>query len=132
MLSGHPIHRPLAGVIGSGVIAAAMLLGGASLASAEPTPAPGPPGPPPPECTAAELARVSGGVATATSDYLFGHPDVNAFFTSLHGKPDGEIPNTVRDYMNANPQVKTDLTGIRQPLIDFRSHCELAPEGAFR
>jgi hypothetical protein len=30
--------------------------------------------------------------------------------------------------MNANPQVKTDLTGIRQPLIDLRSRCEVTPE----
>ena len=81
LLSGRTVHRALAGVIGSGAITAAMLLGGASAAFAQPTPAP--PGPPPPECTAAELARMSGSVATATSDYLFSHPDVNTFFTSL-------------------------------------------------
>lgn len=127
-ISGNTIHRLVAGVIGSGAITAAMLLGGASAAFGQPTPAPPPPGPPPPECTAAELARMSGSVATATSDYLFSHPDVNTFFTGLRGKPDGDIPNIVRDYMNANPQVKTDLTGIRQPLIDFRSRCEVAPE----
>ncbi|MFL6084342.1 MAG: hemophore-related protein [Mycobacterium sp.] len=59
---------------------------------------------------------------------MFSHPDVNTFFTSLRGQPNADIPNTIRDYMNANPQVKTDLTGIRQPLIDLRSRCEVTPE----
>ena len=48
---------------------------------AGPTPAPLP------NCTAADLAQVSAGVAAATSAYLFSHPDVNAYFTSLKGQP---------------------------------------------
>jgi heme-binding protein len=101
-----------------------MLFGFAPSAFGEPpTPAP----PAPPGCSAADLARVSSGVASATSDYLYSlysHPDVNNFFTSLHGLPNDEIPNDVRNYMDANPQVRTDLTAIRQPLTDLRNGCQ--------
>ena len=29
----------------------------------------------------------------------------------------------VQDYLNANPQVKAELTGIRQPLVDLKNRC---------
>ena len=73
---------------------------------------------------AADLARVSAGVASATSDYLYSHPGVNDFFTSLHGLPNDEIPNDVRIYMDANPQVRAELTAIRQPVTDLRNNCQ--------
>ena len=87
-----------------------------------------------PNCTAADLARVSSGVSAATSDYLFAHPDVNAFFTGLKGQPRSAVADDVQNYLNANPQVQADLQGIRQPLVDFRNGCgvpapnPLAPE----
>jgi hemophore-related protein len=124
LLSGRTLRRALIGAIGTGATAGAMLLGGASLASAQP-----PPAPPPPDCTAADLARVSAGVAQATSDYLYSHPDVNNFFTSLRGHANEDVPNEIQNYLNANPQVRSDLTGIRQPLTDLRNRCELPPGG---
>jgi hemophore-related protein len=33
----------------------------------------------------------------------------------------------VADYMNNNPGVKADLTGIRQPLVDLKNRCGAAP-----
>lgn len=119
--SGRTARRAVAAVIGTGAMAAATLFCGASLAFAQPTPAPPPP---PPGCTAGDLAQVSAGVASATADYLFSHPDVNAFFTSLHGLPQEEIRGDIQNYMNANPQVHSELTGIRQPLTDLRARCE--------
>ena len=98
--------------------AGAMLLGGAAIASAEPVPPP-----PPPNCTAADLAGVSTGVTAATSAYLFTHPDVNYFFTSLKGLPREEIRAKVLEYADAHPQVKAELQGIRQPMVDFRNRC---------
>jgi hemophore-related protein len=77
----------------------------------------------PPNCTAADLAGVSSGVSAATSDYLWTHPDVNAFFTGLKGQPTSQIRDDVDNYMNANPQVKGELQAIRQPLIDLRERC---------
>jgi heme-binding protein len=112
--------------VGAGLMAAGMRIGGASSAFAQPTPtpAPPPPGPPPPGCTAADLAQVSGNVATATSVYLFIHPDVNNFFTSLRGQPNNDVPRLIEDYLNANPQVRAELTGIRRPLTDLRNRCQ--------
>lgn len=129
LLLGHNTRRVVAGLVGSGAMAGAMLFGGASLAFAQPTPTPPPPPPaaPLPGCTAADLAQVSGTVGTAMGNYLFTHPDVNNFFTSLRGRPHEEIRGEVQNYMNANPQVESEINGIRQPLTDLRNRCELAP-----
>ncbi|HYO03462.1 MAG TPA: heme-binding protein [Mycobacterium sp.] len=122
--SGFVVHRAMAGLICSGAIAGAMLFGGASVALAEPTPPPAPA--PPPNCTAADLAQVSGGVGTGMGVYLFTHPDVNNFFTSLRGRPQEEIRDEVQNYMNANPQVESEINGIRQPLTDLRTRCDVS------
>jgi hemophore-related protein len=121
--------RALVRVLGTGAMAGAMLFGGASLALAQPTPTPPPPVPaaPLPGCTAADLAQASGTVGTAMADYMFSHPDVNNFFTSLRGLPNQEIRGDVQNYMNANPQVQSDINGIRQPLTDLRSRCDYQP-----
>jgi heme-binding protein len=123
LLSGGTVRCAVAGVIGIGATAGAMLFGGASLAFAQPTPSPGPPAPPP-GCTAADLAQASGTVGTAMADYMFSHPDVNNFFTSLRGLPNEEIRDHVRNYLNVNPQVETDINGIRQPLAELRNRCD--------
>lgn len=81
----------------------------------------------PPNCTAADLAGVSAGVSAATSAYLFTHPDVNAFFTGLEGTPRDELRGAIATYLNANPQVKAELAGIRQPLVDLRDRCSENP-----
>ncbi|AFC43444.1 heme-binding protein [Mycobacterium intracellulare] len=76
-----------------------------------------------PNCTAADLAQVSSGVAAATSAYLFTHPDVNDYFTSLKGQPRSDMRDQLKQYMDANPQTHADLEGIRQPLTDFQNRC---------
>ncbi|WP_256371143.1 heme-binding protein [Mycobacterium sp. PS03-16] len=106
--------------------AAGLLLGGASPASAQPAPPP----PPPPGCTAGDLAQASGTVGTAMAGYLFTHPEVNNFFTSLRGLPNEEVRGRVQDYMTANRQVEAEINGIRQPLTELRSRCDApAPAG---
>jgi heme-binding protein len=121
-LSVRTTRRALVGVIGTGALAGVMLFGGGSSASAEP--------PPPPGCTAGDLAQVSGTVGTAMAGYLFTHPDVNNFFTSLRGMPNDELRGKVQEYMNANPQVESEINGIRQPLTDLRTRCDApAPAG---
>ena len=119
LLSGQNLRRTLVGVTGTGALAGAMLFGGASSASAEPPPPPAPPG-----CSAGDLAQVSGTVGTAMAGYLFTHPDVNNFFTSLRGLPNEELRGNVQTYMDAHPQVESEITGIRQPLTDLRNRCD--------
>jgi hemophore-related protein len=116
--SARPVRRRVIAAIGAGTLAGAMLVGGAATAAAEPPPAPLP------NCTAADLAGVMAGVGAATSAYLFTHPDVNAFFTSLKGQPKEEIRAQARTYLDANPQVRAELQGIRQPSVDFRNRCQ--------
>ncbi|MDT5139296.1 MAG: heme-binding protein [Mycobacterium sp.] len=109
--------RAVVAGIAAGTISGVMLFAAVGSATADPEPAPG--------CTAADLAQVSAGVAAATSEYLFGHPDVNAYFTGLKGQPRSDQANQVKQYMDANPQTHTDLEGIRQPLTDFRNRCNM-------
>ncbi|MUL82720.1 hemophore-related protein [Mycobacterium sp. CBMA247] len=112
----------VAGVAGTGAVAGAMLFGAIPSALADPANNP-------PNCSAADLAGVASGVSASTSAYLFTHPDVNNFFTSLEGLPRDEVRSKVHDYLEANPQTKTELTGIRQPLVDLKNRCGApAPE----
>ena len=113
-LSATAVSRAVAGAIATGAISGAMLFGSAASALADP----------PPGCSAADLARVQSGVSSATSDYLFQHPDVNAFFTGLKGQSRDTQRDNVQNYLNANPQVQTDLQGIRQPLVDLKARCQ--------
>lgn len=110
-----PSARPLSRKVAAALAAGAVFVSTAATATAEP---------PPPNCTAADLAGVMSGVAAATSAYLFTHPDVNAYFTSLKGQPKDQIRSQVQTYLDANPQVRADLQGIRQPSVDFRNRCQ--------
>lgn len=105
-------------VIGAGLIAGAMLFGVSSTAAADP-----------PNCTAADLAGVMSGVSAGTSSYLFAHPDVNAFFTGLKGKPRDQMTTEIQAYMDANPQVRDELRTVRQPAADFRDRCNAPMPG---
>ena len=113
-LPAPAIHLAVAGAIATSAVSGAMLFGSAATAVADP----------PPGCTTADLARVASGVSSATSDYLFAHPDVNAFFTGLKGQSRDVQRDNTQNYLNANPQVQTDLQGIRQPLVDLKARCQ--------
>jgi hemophore-related protein len=101
-------------LIGAGMIAGAALLGTAPIAAADP-----------PNCTAADLAGVMAGVSAGTSSYLFTHPDVNAFFTSLKGKPRDQMSAEIQAYFDANPQVRDELRVVRQAAADFKARCDV-------
>jgi len=105
-------RQAIAGTIGAGAVVGSLLVGLAPSAVAAP-----------PNCTAADLAGTAAGVSAATSAYLFTHPDVNAFFTGLEGTPRDTLSTQIQQYIDANPQVKADLAGIRQPLADLRTRC---------
>jgi hemophore-related protein len=100
-----------------------MLAGSGATATAEP---PAPPPPAPPNCSPADWAGVRAGVAAATSTYLFTHPPVNDFFATLAGKSRDEMRPQVQAYLDANPQVRADIQGIKQPAVDFLNRCGYA------
>jgi len=114
-------RRTAALAIGTGAIVSAILMGGAPAALADP---PAPPPPPAPGCSAADFEQLRSQVAGATAGYMFTHPDVNAFFSSLKGQPRDQMRNEVKNYMASNPQVQSDLAGIRQPLRDMKARCQ--------
>jgi hemophore-related protein len=105
-------------LIGAGMIAGSMLAGTAATAAADP-----------PNCTAADLAGVMSGVNAGMSSYLFTHPDVNAFFTGLKGKSRDEMRTEITNYMDANPQVRDEITAVRQTASDFRDRCNAPMPG---
>ncbi|GFG53182.1 hemophore-related protein [Mycolicibacterium agri] len=112
LLSARTARRAVAGAVGTGALTGALLFAASPAAMAEP-----------PNCTAADLAGVASGVSASTSAYLFTHPDVNYFFTSLEGKNRDEVRVEVENYLNANPQVRAELGAIRQPLVDIKNRC---------
>jgi hemophore-related protein len=113
-------RRAVAGAVGAVALAGAMFLGSAAAASAEP---PAPPPPAPQGCSPADWAGVRAGVAAALSAYLFTHPPVNDYFATLKGQSRDQMQPQVQDYLNANPQVRADLQGIKQPADDFLDRC---------
>lgn len=116
MLTALAKRRVVAGFIGAGAIAGTMLFGAVPSALADDLP---------PNCTSADIAGVKSGVEASTSAYLFTHPDVNDFFTSLRGLSKDQSHAKVKQYLAANPQTKAELQGIRQPLKDIRDRCGL-------
>jgi hemophore-related protein len=44
--------------------------------------------------------------------------------TGLKGQPRDEIRTLVQQYLDANPQTKADIQGIRAPLRDLRARCD--------
>src|SRR5215475_11996359 len=100
LLSARAGRRVIAGALGAGAIGGAMLFGALPSAMADD------PANNPPNCTAADLAGVAAGVSASTSAYLFTHPDVNWFFTSLGGLPRDQVREKVTDYLNQNPETK--------------------------
>ncbi len=113
-------HRVLAGAIGAGAVAGALLCATAGTAAADTPPRPA-------NCTAADVAGVAAGVAASLSTYLFTHPDVNGFYTGLQDRPKDQIRDDVQNYFNANPQEQADLENIRQPLADIKERCQWTP-----
>jgi heme-binding protein len=103
-------------IIGAGL--GAGLIAGCPLAYANQDPAANPP-----NCSAADLAGVRAGVEASTSAYLFTHPDVNNFFSSLEGVPRSQTSAQVKTYMAQHPDTQADLAGIRQPLVDIKNRC---------
>jgi hemophore-related protein len=110
-------RRTVAAAICGGAMAGAMLFASAPVAFADPPP-------PAPGCSAGDFEQVQSGVSAATSTYFFTHPDVNAFFSSLRGQPREQVRGQVQTYLDNNPQAKSDLAGIRQPLHDMKARCQ--------
>jgi hemophore-related protein len=114
------LSRILTAVCGGPVIGAVFI--GAPLAHAEQDPAANPP-----NCSAADLEGVRAGVSASTSAYLFAHPDLNDYVSSLKGLSREQAAAKVKTYMASHPQEQADMAGIRQPLVDIKDRCGEQP-----
>src|SRR3954464_4673971 len=100
----------------------AVLLGASPLAYANQDPAANPP-----NCSAADLEGVRAGVSASTSAYLFTHPDLNDYMTSLKGLSREQGAAKVKGYMTSPQDEQADMAGIRQPLVDIKDRCGAPP-----
>lgn len=107
-----------AAIIGAG----ALLAGTAAVAAANPAPG----------CSAADVTNVEAEVATGLTGYLFGHPDVNNFFSGLQGLSNDDAFSQVKGYLSANPGIKADIDAIRAPAKDLRARCNIPVSGIIR
>jgi heme-binding protein len=105
-----PVRSVLAAALG----ACAVVLGTAAPVHAQP---------PPPNCSSADMSGVMTGVMAATTAYLYTHQPVNDFFSTLKGRSPEDRKAALEEFMTANPQVRAELQGIRQPMTDFRNRC---------
>jgi heme-binding protein len=106
----------------TGVGIGAALFGASPLAHANQDPAANPP-----NCSAADLEGIRSGVSASTSAYLFTHPDLNDFMTSLKSMSREQVAAKVKGYMVSHPDEQADMAGIRQPLIDIKDRCGTPP-----
>jgi heme-binding protein len=76
---------------------------------------------------AADLEGARAGVSASTSAYLFTHPDLNDFMTSLKAMSREQVAAKVKQYMAVHPDEQADMANIRQPLVDIRDRCGAPP-----
>lgn len=122
MSNHHRSVRLITGGLIAGALSATALFGTIPAALANEDPAANPP-----NCSAADLEGVRAGVSAATSSYLFSHPDVNAYMTSLAGLSREDTANKMKTWLATRPQEQAEMTGIRQPLVDLKERCAAPP-----
>lgn len=85
-----------------------------------------------PGCTVADMTGVETGVAAGMTAYLWTHPDVNDFFTSVQGLPNDQAFAKTRDYLTANPGTKAELDAIQAPADVLRARCNIPVDNIIR
>lgn len=105
-----------AGVLATGVLAGAALVGPPAPATAAKDP-----------CVASEVARTVGKTVSGVGDYLDSHPETNQVVTTvLQQPPNPQSLATLKGYFDANPKVQDDLTKATEPLAELTDKCQLA------
>ena len=79
-----------------------------------------------PGCSAADIAAVESQVAAGVAGYLFTHPDVNLYFSSVQGQPRSTAISKIESYLDANPQTQAELDAVRGPAFDLRNRCNIS------
>ena len=77
----------------------------------------------PDSCSASGVATTSSTVSASTSTYLASHPETNQRLTDISKQPEDQAMQAYRVYFTDNPQVRTELTQINQPVMDLATQC---------
>jgi heme-binding protein len=105
-------------------VAAAAAVGAGTVLLTGPTAPVGSAAPDP--CSASQVAKTAGSVATNTGTYLEKHPQTNQALTMIAKQQSGpQSVAAVKSYFDANPMVAADLQRLQQPLASLGSQCEL-------
>ena len=77
-------------------------------------------------CTASELAKTIGSVATSMGTYLDTHPQTNQALTAISQRQAGpQSLGAVKTYFDANPAAARDMQQLQQPLVSLSARCQL-------
>ncbi len=80
----------------------------------------------PDPCTASEVAKTAGSVATDTGEYLDSHPQTNRSLTLIAQQQGGpQSLAALKSYFDANPLVAADMQRLQQPLTALAGRCKL-------
>lgn len=85
-----------------------------------------------PGCTVADMTNVETGVAAGMTAYLWTHPEVNDFLTSVQGLDPDDAFTQTKDYLTANPDIKAQMDAIQAPADDLRARCNIPVEQLIR
>lgn len=114
-----PLRRGLFAAFAGSAIGGAALLGmsamGAPAAEAAPDP-----------CSASQIAKTVGSVATSMGTYLDAHPAANQSLTAIAAQPAGpQSLVATKNYFDTNPETAADMQRLQAPLVRLSAQCKL-------
>jgi hemophore len=80
----------------------------------------------PDPCAASQVAKTVAAVATNTSNYLAANPETDQALTTIAQQQAGPASlASLKAYLDANPQVGSDMQKLQQPLANLSGRCKL-------
>lgn len=80
----------------------------------------------PDQCAASQVAKTVAAVATNTSNYLAANPETDQALTTIAQQQAGPASlASLKAYLDANPQVGSDMQKLQQPLTNLSGRCKL-------
>jgi hemophore-related protein len=115
--SATTVRRGLFGMFAGGLLAFGSAAIIAPVANAQPAPVPAP------ECTASNVAGTVSTAAASEGAYLTANPQTNDALTTISAQPQPAAQSAYASFFAQNPQVKSDLTAIHQPVSALQDNC---------
>lgn len=114
-----PVRRGLLAVFAGTAAGAAVVFAMTGPSAPSATAAPDP-------CSASQVAKTIGAVATSTGAYLDAHPQTDAALTAIsRQQPGPQSLAALKGYFDANPQAAKELQQLQSPLSTLSTKCDL-------